>query len=222
MMYDTFIVGQISKDINVSYDGTTVHENGGAVLYAGYMAGSLGHKTAVLPKGNTKILDPAMAFKDAVNVDVYALESPSYTSIKNVYHTPDKEQRTSTAISRIETYIPEQIPMLDAKVYYIAGLMRGDLSDDIIDFLYGKTRIAFDVQGVLRCAGDDGLMAFHDWPQKLTYLPKIDFLKTDAREAKVMTGTDDREVSAKMFYEWGAKEIMITHHTEVIIYEFYR
>jgi sugar/nucleoside kinase (ribokinase family) len=33
-----------------------------------------------------------------------------------------------------------------------------------------------------------------------------------------MTGTVDRKEAAKMLHAWGAKEIMITHNTEVLIY----
>jgi sugar/nucleoside kinase (ribokinase family) len=219
LMYDTFIIGQISKDINIYHNGKVIHENGGAVLYSGYIAGAMDHKTAVLPKGNINIINPNEAFKNAKNVDVYPVNCKSHTSIKNVYHTPDREQRTSTALNKIETYTINEIPDIDAKIYYISGLMKGDIDDSLIDCLYGKKIIAFDVQGALRCAEDNGLMIFHDWPEKLKYLPKIDYLKTDARESKTMTFTDDRELSAKMMYDWGAKEIMITHFTEVIIYD---
>jgi sugar/nucleoside kinase (ribokinase family) len=62
-------------------------------------------------------------------------------------------------------------------------------------------------------------MSFHDWPEKLSMLSKIRFLKTDAAEAEILTGSKDRAKAAKMLYDWGAKEIMITHNTEVIIYD---
>jgi sugar/nucleoside kinase (ribokinase family) len=218
-MYDLLIIGQISKDINIDHYGTSVNENGGAVLYAGFAAGNMGHKVAVLAKGNSADLDSVAAFAQVQNVDVYPLESSGSTSIKNVYHTPDKEQRTSTALGRIDTYSPGEIPPLDAKIYYIAGLMNGDVSDKVLDKFYGERKIAFDVQGTLRHAGEDGLMSFYDWPDKKYYMPKIDFFKADAREAYVMTGTDNREDAARMMYDWGAKEIMITHHTEVIIFD---
>jgi sugar/nucleoside kinase (ribokinase family) len=96
--------------------------------------------------------------------------------------------------------------------------MRGDLGDDIIDWCRGKALVALDVQGVLRCV-EDGAMVFHDWAEKKTYLPKIDFLKTDALEAEILTGTGDRAAAAKMLYDWGAREIMITHNTEVLAYD---
>ncbi len=48
-------------------------------------------------------------------------------------------------------------------------------------------------------------MNFHDWKDKLTYLPYFDFLKTDAAEAEILTGLTDRRAAAKQLYEWGAK-----------------
>ena len=50
-------------------------------------------------------------------------------------------------------------------------------------------------------------------------LPYIRFLKTDAAEAEILTGTDDRVAAAKMLYDWGAKEILITHNSEVLVYD---
>jgi sugar/nucleoside kinase (ribokinase family) len=217
-MYDTFILGQISRDINVNYDGASIEELGGAVIYSGFAAASIGHKTAVLPKGNAAEADPRKAFAAAAGLDVYPQECAHCTSIKNVYHTADKEQRTSPAIARIDPYRPAEIPAVEARIYHIAGLMRGDLGDGIIDHCFGKAKIAIDVQGVLRCV-EEGAMVFHDWAEKKSYLSKIDFLKTDALEAKILTGTEDRKEAAKMLYGWGAKEIMITHNTEVLIYD---
>jgi sugar/nucleoside kinase (ribokinase family) len=44
-------------------------------------------------------------------------------------------------------------------------------------------------------------------------------LKTDAAEAEILTGTSDRAEAAKILYSWGAKEVMITHNSEVMIYD---
>ena len=58
-------------------------------------------------------------------------------------------------------------------------------------------------------------MAFHDWAEKKQYLPVIDYLKTDAAEAEILTGLTDRAEAAKLLHSWGAKEVLITHNTEV-------
>ena len=50
-------------------------------------------------------------------------------------------------------------------------------------------------------------------------MPYITYLKTDAAEAEILTGCTDRKEAAKHMYSWGAREIMITHNTEVLIYD---
>ena len=215
-MLDTFIVGQVSEDINVDYDGKIIRELGGAVVYSGFVAGNLGHSVGVLPKTNNPNQVEAL-FAKAENVQVFPVLSKTNTSIENRYHTADKEKRTSIALSRIEPYRVSDMPEVETKIVHIAGLMHGDIPEEIIDYFYGKTKIAIDVQGILRyMTGED--VFFKDWEKKLEYLPKIDFLKTDAMEAEVLTGTSDREKAAKILADFGAKEIMITHNTEVLVY----
>ncbi len=215
--YATFILGQPSLDINTDFDGTTIRAVGGAVVYSGYSASSLGHKTAVLPKASADI-DVDAVFQDAANVTVFHLSSPSSTSISNVYHTADRERRTCKAISRIDPYKVEEIPDVDAAIYHVAGLMVGDLGEDIIAYASQKAMAAVDVQCLLR-RDENGEMVFRDWDQKLEYLPKIRFLKTDTAEAEILTGLTDRVEAAKQLHAWGAAEIMITNSAEVLIYD---
>lgn len=216
--FDLFILGQPSLDVNTDYDGTVVRAYGGAVVYSGYAASALGHNVAVLPKAKLAEVDVVGMFADAGNVTVYPLCSRESTSISNVYHTADRERRTCKALSSIDPYLVSEIPDVDAEIYHIAGLVKGDLGNEIIDYAATKSKVAVDVQCMLRCV-EDGNMVFHDWAEKLAMLPKIDFLKTDAAEAEILTGLTDRVAAAKQLYAWGAKEIMITHNTEVLIYD---
>lgn len=215
--YATFIIGQPSLDVNTDYDGTTIKAIGGAVVYSGYSASALGHKTAVLPKAAGDI-DVDEVFKAAPNVTVFHLASPASTSISNVYHTADRERRTCKAISRIEPFRVEEIPDVDAEIYHMAGLMVGDIGEDVIQYAATKALTAVDVQCLLR-RDEGGEMVFRDWERKLEILPLIHFLKTDAAEAEILTGMTDRAAAAKQLHQWGAKEIMITHNTEALIYD---
>ena len=218
--FDSLIIGQPSLDVNTDHTGHTVRETGGAVVYSGFAAAALGHPVCVLPKANKETIDTASLFASAKNIKVHALESRQSTSIENIYHTADKERRSCRAISRIDGYRASEIPEIDAKIYHLAGLMRGDIGNDLIEFASRKAMTAVDVQCLLRVADEkNGEMSFQDWPEKLSMLGKIRFLKTDAAEAEILTGSKDRKVAAKMLYGWGAKEIMITHNTEVIIYD---
>jgi sugar/nucleoside kinase (ribokinase family) len=218
--FDTAIIGQPSLDINTDHTGFTVREIGGAVVYSGYAASALGHPVCVLPMANAQTVNMAEVFKDAENAEVILIPSAQSTSIENIYHTADKERRTCRAVSRIDGYKPGMIPDVDAQIYHLAGLMRGDIGDDMIRFAATKALVAVDVQCLLRCADEKtGEMSFHDWPAKKELLPLIRFLKTDAAEAEIMTGLTDRAEAARLLHSWGAKEVMITHNTEVIVYD---
>ena len=153
--------------------------------------------------------------------NVLALPSKTSTAIRNKYFTADKERRECVCISQGSQFKAEEIPIdIDAQIYHVAGLIYGDYEDGIIEKLSKRGMVAVDVQGYLRHADKKtGNMYFEDWADKKNELPYITFLKTDAAEAEILTGLSDRTAAAKLLYSWGAKEIMITHNTEVLIYD---
>ncbi|MEG1657756.1 MAG: PfkB family carbohydrate kinase [Oscillibacter sp.] len=217
--FDSLIIGEVALDTNVDYDGTTVEAIGGAVFYSGCAASNMGHKIAVLPKADTTKVDLKAAFAPAPGITVYPLHSKDSIVIRNVYHTADRERRTATVASVIEPYKPSEIPAgIDAKIWHLAGLVGGDLPNELIPFAAEHAMVAIDVQCMLRWV-ENGGMVYHDWAEKRQYLPYVRFLKTDAAEAEILTGLTDRVAAAKVLYSWGAKEIMITHNTEVLIYD---
>ena len=216
---DLMIVGQLSLDINTDFGGRVERALGGAVLYSGFAADAAGARVAVLAKGNRTIADPVKAFASRPGIEVIPVDSVTCTSISNTYHTADREKRTCKAISHIEPYRLEDLPEdVHARIYHVAGLMAGDIGNDMIEALSRRGEAAVDVQCLLR--RDDGeQMAFYDWPEKKEVLPVITYLKTDAAEAEILTGLTDRYAAAKLLHQWGAKEVMITHNTEVILYD---
>ena len=216
--FDALIIGEVAQDTNVDCDGTTVEAIGGAVYYSGFAAANIGHKIAVLPKADTAQIDLTAAFAPAPNITVYPLHSRTSFVTKNIYHTPDRERRTSTVDSMIEPYRPEEVPAIDAAIWHLAGLVGGDIPNEMIPFAAKRAMVAIDVQTMLRCV-ENGGMVYHDWAEKKELLPHVRFLKTDAAEAEILTGLTDRAEAAKVLYSWGAKEILITHNTEVLVYD---
>lgn len=78
--------------------------------------------------------------------------------------------------------------------------------------------VSADAQGFLR-HNDGGKLVFHDWADKRKYLPYLDFIKTDAAEAEILTGLKDREAAAKQLFAWGSREVMVSHNTEMLVYD---
>ena len=218
MKFDTIIIGQVCLDTNTDYDGRTEHRYGGAVLYSGHAANSIGKKVAVVTKGNRKITDSEDALGGS-GITIFAKPSTNSTLMENVYFTPDRERRRSRCLAVIDPYTPEDIPDEETNVYHLAGLCYGDIGPDIILECAKRADVAMDIQCMLRHVEPDQTLKLHDWPEKTEYLKYTRFLKTDAAEAEVLTGLTDREEAARQMYEWGAKEIVITHNTEVIAYD---
>jgi len=216
--YDTFIMGHISIDKNV-YQGKIVKEIGGAVVYSSCTSFAIGHKTGILTKLSPKDKKCLEVFTIPFE-DIIALNSKNTTSIRNIYYTADKERRTCTALSIAEPFNIKEVPdNINSRIYHFAGLISGEFDSEMIKFLHKKGKIALDVQGFLRTVGKNKEMLFKDWKEKKEYLPYIEYLKTDAAEAEIMTGTKDRRKAAKILFNWGAKEIMITYKKEVLIYD---
>ncbi|MBR0082360.1 MAG: ribokinase [Clostridia bacterium] len=216
-MFDTMIIGQISLDHNIDYDGREEYISGGAVTFSGYAAAAIGHSVAVVPKGNSERLDPRETFRDSKVERIFAVPSRTCTEMQNTYFTADRERRVCLNTGMIEPYRPEDLPDAEAKIYHLGGLVYGDIPGDVIEACAKRGDTGVDVQALLRCRNDDGSLELRDWPQKMELLPLIRYLKTDAAEAEVLTGTTDREKAAFMLCEWGAKEVLITHNTEAIV-----
>ena len=220
MKYDVLTIGHISLDYNVDYLDNQIIEIGGAVIYSSAAAYALGHKVGAV----TKL---APADKDRLSAlvipkeDIFFTESKKSTSIHNKYFTADKERRACTCRSQADAFTLSDIPDVDAEIYHFAGLIYGDFDGELIKALSKKGKIAVDVQATLRHQdpNDGGRMYFEDWADKKELLPYVDFLKTDAAEAEILTGEKDRKKAAKMLYDWGAKEVCITHNTEVLAYD---
>lgn len=216
MRYDTLIIGQVCLDRNTDYDGTVMETYGGAVLFSGHAAAALGNRVAVLPKRNEASIDLAEAFSGSAGMHVFGLDSAESTRMENTYFTADRERRISRCTASIDPYRPDELPEVESSIYHIAGLVRGDIGNDMIIACAARGMAAVDVQCMLRCVEPDGSMVFRDWPEKRDLLPHIRFLKTDAAEAEVLTGLTDREAAARLLCEWGAQEVVITHNTEVL------
>ena len=219
--YDTFIIGQLGIDEVVGFDGTSEWSIGGAVVYSSYSALAGGNRVGILIKSSAK--DKMMPYILPVhNDDIYWRESASGTSsIRNVFLDEKRERRTTTALAQGSQITAAEIPDdVQAKVFHLAGLMNGDYENAIIPMLAKRGKVALDMQCYLRTPDRvSGEMVYGDWPYKKEFFPYITYLKTDAAEAEILTGTSDRREAARLMVEWGVKEALITHNTEVLVYD---
>lgn len=223
--YESLIIGHITIDQNIDHLGNETKIPGGAVVYSSASAYSLGHNVAALTKVAQKDRDRLDAFT-IPKENIICLDSTESTDMYNKYLTPDKERRICRCFSKGDEITADDVPDdISADIYHFAGLIYGDFSSETVKQVSKKGAVAVDVQGFLRHWNpDDKSMFFEDWADKKEILPYITYLKTDAAEAEILTGLDDRKEAAKLLHSWGAKEVVITHNTEVLAFdgnEFY-
>jgi len=214
--YNILLIGHVSKDI-IIVKGRTAKTPGGAVYYSSIAAKRSGANVLVITKLAHSDLNLLKEF-DNEKIDYLPLNSTQTTSIENIYYTEDLDRRKVTLISRAEPFKLEDIPQDKADVYHLAGLFHSEIPDSLIQPLSKRGKVALDIQGILRHS-EKGELLFKDWSKKYDLLPCVTYLKTDTAEAEIIAGTKDRREAAKILFDMGAKEIMITHSSEVLLYD---
>jgi len=213
--YDMMIIGHITSD-TLEYKGEVTRFTGGAAYFSSFAAKRSNAKICVVTKLAKKDFGVLDELKKE-GIEVIAIPSSKTTSIENIFETDDFDKRKAKLISQADPFNPEDIPEIETEIYYLAGLFIGEIPNALIEYLSKKGEVGLDMQAMLRSSGDVSF-AFKDWVEKKHYLQMVTYLKADSLESEVATGTPDREKAAKMLYRWGAKEVMITHASEVILY----
>ncbi|HNT88233.1 MAG TPA: PfkB family carbohydrate kinase [Candidatus Hydrogenedentes bacterium] len=213
--FDLIVFGHLSKDENIAL-GEVEHAVGGAVVYASIAARRIGARVLAVTKLHS---DDEATLDVFTRHDVPVRRRPSTrtTSIRNTYHTTDRERRTCEALGQADPFTASDAPEdATAACWYLGGLMRGEFPEAFLRDMAARGPIAVDMQGFLR-VNEGGAMVFRDWAEKRACIPLIHYLKVDAAEAETLTGYADREQAACTLCDWGANEVVLTHITEVLV-----
>lgn len=221
MKLDTFIIGHLCIDEIVSLEGDTSLSVGGAVVYSLFSAAAGGNNIGILIKSGKKeqmIVNVLPVHSDNIN---WVESKAGTTSIRNEFLDDKCERRITKALCQGDMIMMDDIPKdVSSRVFQMAGLMYGDYEDEMIPMLSERGKVALDMQCYLRRPDKDTKeMVYGDWDRKKEFFPYITYLKTDAAEAEILTGETDRRRAAKMMVDWGVKEALITHNTEVLVYD---
>jgi sugar/nucleoside kinase (ribokinase family) len=214
--YDLLIVGHVTHDQLIDR-GRESWFTGGGAFFASFAARRSGASVLAVTRlaaGDLGLLEPLRA----EGVEVVAHPGAATTSIRNVFETADLDRRTVTLLAQGEPFGLKDLPPVEASVCLLTGLFRGEIPDELIQPLSRRGRVALDLQGVLRTSRE-GAFSWQDWPAKSRLLPLISFLKADALEAEVIAGTTERGEAARRLAAWGAREVMITHSSEVLVFD---
>ena len=214
--YDFIIVGHVTNDTLIA-GGEPARFTGGGAFFSAFAARRSGASVLVVTKLAEKDLGLLQEMRDE-GIEVIVLPSTDTTSIENTYVDGNADQRIVKLIARGDPFRREDIPQVATQIYSLTGLFRGEIPAEFVESLSSKAKVGLDLQGMLRTS-TGGVFSWQDWPQKKRYLPGVTFLKADSLESEIITGTGDRREAAGMLHEWGAAEVMITHSSQVILFD---
>jgi sugar/nucleoside kinase (ribokinase family) len=216
-MFDALFLGNYTKDTIVNPAGTrTVH--GGAFYYGANVAARLGLRTAAvtrLAREDHAVLDELAG----LGVSVRAECAPRSTELRLEYPDPDPDHRRIWVRSSAGSIRPAQLEGLEARLACVGASFRGEVSLKVLQRLARQAvDIALDVQGFVRVVRE-GRLEPDSWLKRQEILALVRFLKADATEAALLTGTDELERCAQALHEQGPREIVLTHRGGVLVFD---
>jgi sugar/nucleoside kinase (ribokinase family) len=216
-MYDIVFLGHYTKDTIVSASGTRIVD-GGAVFYGANVAARMGLKTAVITRLSREDFRVVQEVEE-LGVRVFAKETPKSTCLRLEYPSSNVDERLIRVTSNAGPFTPEEVEYIETRAVVIGGSMRGEISLEVMEELAQKTnRIAADAQSFVRI-DRKGTLVPAEWPEKQAVLALLHVLKADAVEAELLTGSADIRAAAKILYELGPREIVLTHRDGVLVYD---
>ncbi len=215
--YDILIFGNYTKDIIVTKKGIR-YVDGGGFNHGAHAAANSGKKVAAVTRLAKEDIHVVKAL-ESIGVDVYPTFTPTSTHMKLEYPTDNPDERILTCTHSAGTYSIDQFDGLESKAILINGSIREEAPLELVKLLRKRNSLLVaDAQGFIRIVAADNILIHAEWPEQREVLSLIDVLKVDIVEAESLTGEKDMYKSAKMLFNMGPKEIVLTHRDGILVF----
>lgn len=210
--YDIVFIGQMGVSKIVPFRGSPFNEEGSPLLFAAVAASCQKKRTAAVTRitaGKEYLLEP---LKNA-GVDLFIKPGEIY-EYEVVFPTANVDQRKILRIKVGEPFSIGNLPPIEPCLIHLCCIGGRSFNIDLARALKAMGfRLSIDMQIFMRQAdhitgiGDAQL---EDVPEKKEIVNMSDFVKLDAVEAQVLTGSDIPEDQAEILEGWGSPETIIT------------
>jgi len=190
---------------------------GSAVFCGAMVTAKIGVKTAAVVKMSLDEESINQPMKD-LGVDVYVIPAECTTYSRVLHKSENVDERDITLVRTAGLIKIEDIPELDSRYFHLAGISDSEFDMALIDGLKARGyNLSTDMQSYVRqITPITHEINFGDVKDKKEIISKMDMVKLDIVEARVLTGTDNLEAAAKIVESWGCPEIMITQSEGVL------
>jgi len=199
------------------YGGEKIIAPGSAVLCGAMVSARVGVKTAAVVKMSLDEQHITHPMKD-LGVDVYIIPADVTTYSRVLHKSANVDERDITLVKTAGLIKTEDIPRLDSEYYHLGGISDSEFDLTLIDGLKARGyRLSADMQSFVRqITPVTKEINFGDVKDKEEIVSKMDMIKLDIVEARVLTGTEDLEKAAQIVESWGCHEVVITKSDGVL------
>lgn len=214
---DITFMGHMCYDEIHPFAGEATTAPGSAVLCGAMAAVRVGCSVTVVTRMNPDdewILDPLRE----LGVECVLIPAKETTRMRVIHPCEDVDIREMDQVANAGYMRVEDMPAIASRFVHLAGITNQEFTLDLIKGLCERGySVSTDMQSFVRQV-DPGsrTISFADVPNKLDIVPRLDRVKLDVVEAKILTGTDDLELAAKQFAAWGCPEVVITRSDGVL------
>ncbi len=208
--YDIVFIGQLGVGTIVPFEGPPFIEQASPVIFSARAASCLGKKIATVTRASETeeyLLEPLRT----AGVDLFVQHGHA-VQYRVLFASADIDQRQPFLIKGAEQISIDDIPPLEPGLVHLCcvGPRQGQL--DLMRGLKARGfQLSVDMQSfVLQPDRETGALHLKDVEEKMEILTMVDFVKVDALEAKVLTGTGVLREQADTLEQWGSPEIIIT------------
>jgi sugar/nucleoside kinase (ribokinase family) len=208
---DIAIIGHFAKDI-IEIDGVSKSALGGSVFYGGIAGSRMGLKVAIITRLKSEDF-PDLDIFEKNNIKYFANPAKETSGIKNIYLSQNMEFRSYKPLGFAGAFNKEEIPEIDTKYFVIGPILAGEIDIELLEY-FGK--LGLDIQGFIRGLKDNKIQYYDlSEKEKVEIISKVNYLKLDTTEAKVLTNISSVPKAAKILNKLGPKEVLITHEKGV-------
>ncbi|NVM44996.1 MAG: hypothetical protein HWN79_08770 [Candidatus Lokiarchaeota archaeon] len=214
--FDIVLLGHIAKDI-IEIDGVGKEYLGGAVYYGGVAGSRMGLKLAIITRLKHEDF-PILDSFEKHNIKYFAYPAKETSGIKNIYSSQNMESRSYEPLGFAGAFNKEEIPDIKTKFFVIGSIIAGEIDLDLLKYLNERYngRLGLDIQGFIRGVKDSKMQYFSlTEKEKVEILSKVDYLKVDETEAKILTNLSSLSKAGKQMNNLGPKEVLITHKSGI-------
>ncbi len=213
---DITIIGHFARDI-IEIDGVSKSALGGSVFYGGIAGSRMDLKIAIITRLKSEDF-PDLDIFDKNNIKYFANPAKETSGIKNMYSSQNMEVRSYKPLGFAGAFTKEEIPEIDTKYFVIGPILAGEIDLELLEYLSEiySGKLGLDIQGFIRGLKDNKIL-YYDLTEKekIEIISKVNYLKVDTTEAKVLTNISSVPKAAKRLNELGPKEVLITHEEGV-------